>query len=154
VAEWIAPKSLEDRMTTEFIGIISDLWPHLPDNFTSNRETPSPYSAAGMVKLMQELENSGSPDMLMKGISLTQQQADDWVVAWYPTMTLDLQIHKSLPAEGTRWLFQEARTEQLTSQRMDVQLRIGDIHGDLVAVGQLSVLAVTIERNNGRKDRL
>lgn len=144
VVEWIGPRFAHDRLTNECIPMISDLWPQIPDNFKAERVEPSPYSAVGMVNRMVEVEDK------KVGMRLTKEDAETWVTAWYPTMTLELQPHKPLPAEGVRWLFQEARTQQLTSKKMDVELRISDVEGDLVAIGQLSVLVVPKERNGGR----
>lgn len=148
VVEWIGPRIAHDRLTNECIPMISDLWPQIPDNFKAERGEPSPYSAAGMVNRMVEVEDK------KVGMRLTKEDAKTWVNAWYPTMTLELQLHKPLPVEGVRWLFQEARTQQLTSKNMDIELRISDVEGDLVAIGQLSVLVVPKERNRGRAEKI
>ncbi|PYH39140.1 thioesterase family protein [Aspergillus neoniger CBS 115656] len=148
VVEWIGPRIAHDRLTNECIPMISDLWPQIPDNFKAERGESSPYSAVGMVNRMIEVEDK------KVGMMLTKEDADTWVTAWYPTMTLELQLHKPLPAEGVRWLFQEARSQQLTSKKMDVELRISDNEGDLVAIGQLSVLVVPKERNGGRTEKI
>ncbi|GLB08941.1 hypothetical protein AtubIFM57258_004850 [Aspergillus tubingensis] len=148
VVEWIGPRFAHDRLTNECIPMISDLWPQIPDNFKAERGESSPYSAVGMVNRMIEVEDKNV------GMMLTKEDADTWVTAWYPTMTLELQLHKPLPAEGVKWLFQEARSQQLTSKKMDVELRISDLEGDLVAIGQLSVLVVPKERNGGRAEKI
>lgn len=155
VEEWITPRGSspgadgkEERFSTESLGLVADLWPQIVDSFLR-----SPYSAPAMVLQALTLERD-SEDAVKAGFVLTEEEVSRWVTAWYPTMTLDLQITKPLATDGERWLWQKAWAEQITNKGMDVQLRIADSQGDLVAIGQLVVMVVNQERNRGRTGRM
>jgi len=70
-----------------------------------------------------------------------------WPSFWYPTMLLNLEIKKVLPAEGVEWLFVRVRAKQIRNGRMDLEVVIMDEEGDLVALSQHVSLVVGAERN-------
>jgi hypothetical protein len=72
---------------------------------------------------------------------------------WYPTILLNLEIKKALPAEGVDWLFVRVDTKQIKNGRLDLDIVILDEAGEIVALSQHVALVVGSERNfAGRKD--
>ena len=71
---------------------------------------------------------------------------------WYPTLLLNLDVKKALPAEGVKWLFSRVQAKQIKNGRYDLEVILMDAEGDLVALSHHVVFAVSAERNTaGRK---
>lgn len=70
---------------------------------------------------------------------------------WYPTLLLNLDIKKALPAEGTKFLFVRLQSKMIKNGRYDLEIIIKDIEGDLVALSHHAVLAVGAERNTAAR---
>jgi acyl-CoA thioesterase FadM len=66
---------------------------------------------------------------------------------WYPTVLLNLDIKKALPAEGVEWLFVRVATKQIKNGRMDLEVVVFDEGGEIVALSHHVALAVGSERN-------
>ena len=135
VEEWITFVDQRDRFTTESLGYVADMWPQIVDSFVNG----SPYSAAGMVAGSLKL---GHHD----GIELDEASAKRWVRYWYPTLSMNLQVHRALPPGGVDWLWQKVWATEIGNGRMDVQVIIADTEG-VVAIGYLSVMIVEQTRN-------
>jgi hypothetical protein len=71
---------------------------------------------------------------------------------WYPTVTLNIDFKKSLPAEGVDWLYSRVVMKSVRNGRMDIEVIIMDEQGEIVALCSHIGLVVPIERNtSGRK---
>ena len=53
---------------------------------------------------------------------------------WFPTLTLDIELKKPLPAEGVEWIFVRSRSRQIKDGRMDLEVMVFDQEMDLVAI--------------------
>lgn len=66
---------------------------------------------------------------------------------WFPTAVLNLDIKKTLPPEGIDWLFTRVRPKSIKNGRMDLEVVILDMAGEVVALSHHVVLVVGAERN-------
>lgn len=66
---------------------------------------------------------------------------------WYPTVLLNVDFKKKLPAEGVEWLYSRVQTKMLKNGRMDLDIVVLDEQGDLVALSNHVALVVGAERN-------
>ena len=133
--EWIKFVDRRNNFTTESLGYVADMWPQILDTFVPG----SPYSAAGMVATSSKLQQG-------EGIILDELSAKKWVKYWYPTLSMNMQVHRALPLEGVDWLWQKVWATEISNGRMDIQVVIADIEG-IIAVASLSVMVVGQGRN-------
>ncbi|KAI1767761.1 thioesterase-like superfamily-domain-containing protein [Hypoxylon sp. FL1150] len=66
---------------------------------------------------------------------------------WFPTVVLNLDVKKTLPPEGVEWLFLRVRSTSIKNGRMDLEVVILDMAGEVVALSHHVVLVVGAERN-------
>jgi acyl-CoA thioesterase FadM len=66
---------------------------------------------------------------------------------WYPTVLLNIDFKKSLPAEGVEWLFVRVNTKQIKNGRLDLDIVIMDEGGEIVALSNHVGLALDSSRN-------
>ncbi|TKA53131.1 hypothetical protein B0A55_13215 [Friedmanniomyces simplex] len=66
---------------------------------------------------------------------------------WYPTLLLNLDVKKALPAEGVKFLFTRLQAKAIKNGRYDLEVIVMDAEGDLVALSHHVCLAVSAERN-------
>lgn len=70
---------------------------------------------------------------------------------WYPTVLLNIDFKKELPAEGVEWLFSRCKTKQIKNGRMDHEIVIMDAEGDIVALSHHLCLVVPASRNTAAR---
>jgi len=70
---------------------------------------------------------------------------------WYPTLLLNMDIKKALPAEGVEWLSARVQMKQVKNGRMDIDLQIHDMEGDLIAVSHHVALILDASRNTAAR---
>ncbi|KAH8667206.1 thioesterase-like superfamily-domain-containing protein [Ilyonectria robusta] len=73
---------------------------------------------------------------------------------WYPTVTMSLDVKKALPVEGEEWLRMRVAAKVLKNGRYDAEVILFDCNGEVVALSNHVALAVDVERNYSRKDKL
>lgn len=66
---------------------------------------------------------------------------------WYPTVLLNVDFKKNLPAEGVEWLYSRVQTKVLRNGRMDLDIVLIDRDGEIVALSNHVALIVGAERN-------
>ncbi|KAG9199312.1 hypothetical protein G6514_008659 [Epicoccum nigrum] len=66
---------------------------------------------------------------------------------WYPTLLLNLDIKKALPAEGVKWLNVRAELKQVRNGRMDLGIWVRDAAGELVALSNHVGFVLDASRN-------
>ncbi|KAJ5496998.1 hypothetical protein N7463_008985 [Penicillium fimorum] len=75
--------------------------------------------------------------------------------SWYPTVTLNVDMKKHLPAEGVEWLYTRIVTKAVRDGRTDLDVTVLDEAGDVIAVSTQIGLVVSASRNIGtRKEKL
>ncbi|KAI1774844.1 thioesterase-like superfamily-domain-containing protein [Hypoxylon cercidicola] len=75
------------------------------------------------------------------------EQKDRPPAFWFPTVALNLDIKKTLPPDGVEWLFLRVRPKSINNGRMDLEVVILDVAGEVVALSHHVVLILGAERN-------
>lgn len=132
VDEWITFKNMsqcgtKERFTNESLGFVSDMWPQIIE---THRE--------------EEMYNiSRQEKATVQGTPVAK--------FWYPTVLLNLDVKKALPAEGVEWLFVRVRAKTIKNGRYDIEVVILDEGGDVVALSHQVALCVPAARNLAKR---
>ncbi|EAW11809.1 thioesterase family protein [Aspergillus clavatus NRRL 1] len=70
---------------------------------------------------------------------------------WYPTVTLNIDFKKRLPADGVEWLYSRVQTRSVRNGRMDLDVTVLDAQGEVVALSNQVGLIVDASRNIGER---
>ncbi|KAJ5936348.1 hypothetical protein N7454_004983 [Penicillium verhagenii] len=70
---------------------------------------------------------------------------------WYPTVTLNIDMKKHLPAGGVEWLYSRIVTKVVRDGRTDLDVTVLDQNGEVVALGTQVGLVVSASRNLGSR---
>lgn len=70
---------------------------------------------------------------------------------WYPTVTLNVDMKKHLPAEGVEWLYSRIVTKVVRDGRTDLDVTVLDQNGDVIALSTQVGLVVSASRNVGTR---
>jgi hypothetical protein len=70
---------------------------------------------------------------------------------WYPTLLLNLDIKKSLPEEGVKWLQVRVNMKKVKNGRMDLEVFVHDAEGDLVALSHHVGFVLDASRNTAAR---
>ncbi|MCJ1365866.1 hypothetical protein MMC16_004991 [Acarospora aff. strigata] len=133
--EWLCFANGE-RFTNESLGYVSDMWPQVVEAYRAEKD---PYHV-----------DKAQPAPTNQDQNQHQSKSKSKVVParfWYPTLLLNLDIKKFLPAEGVEWLFVRVRAKQIRNGRMDLECIIFDEGGDLVALSHHVGMILGVERN-------
>ena len=68
---------------------------------------------------------------------------------WFPTVTLNIDFKKQLPAGGMEWLYSRVQTRAVRNGRLDIDITIMGEDGEVVALGNQVALALDASRNTG-----
>ncbi|KAL7954982.1 thioesterase-like superfamily domain-containing protein [Trichoderma compactum] len=118
---------------------------------TSNGE-PFKATSLGFVvdstaAFIPELRRSRSKDdPPVAGGEFTRKSA-----LWYPTLAMNLEVKKALPAEGERWLLVRTSVKQIYNGRFDVEVIVLDRAGDLVALSHQVAMVVNSAKNIAKR---
>ncbi|KAJ5628262.1 hypothetical protein N7490_010490 [Penicillium lividum] len=116
----------EGRWTDAAVVYLLDMFPMALDGFDS-------VSAKAIAK-----EN---------GKSVAEMKAN----FWYPTVTLNIDMKKHLPAGGVEWLYSRIVTKVVRDGRTDLDVTVLDQDGEVVALGTQVGLVVSASRNLGSR---
>lgn len=72
---------------------------------------------------------------------------------WYPTLLLNLDIKKSLPAEGVEWLGVRVQMKKIQNGRMDLEIQVLDAEGDIVALSHHIGFILDASRNTAARTK-
>ena len=137
--EWITPTSTGDKFTNVNLGFVADQWPQMAENYRPD----SPHNSKGIVARAIRAK---------KGTSTTKDVG--WRSPfWYPTLLMNIEFKKLLPAQGVDWLFVRARAKQIKDGRMDVEVTILDDELELVALSNHICFIVDIAPAPSAKGR-
>ncbi|KAK8037968.1 hypothetical protein PG994_014735 [Apiospora phragmitis] len=114
------------RFTDASLGLVSDLWPQVIESLVDARRR----------------RNSASDD---------NKRQQPLAKFWYPTLLLNLDIKKALPAEGVEWLFVRVRAKQIRNGRQDLEVVILDQQGEIVALSHHVALVLDAKRNTAKR---
>lgn len=132
--EWIRFAQPGARFTQESLGFVADQFPQIVEIYP-DADADADADAA-----------PGSPDGGKKKKKKKRQQEPNW----YPTVVLNLDVKKCLPAEGAEWLFVRVRAKKIENGRMDLEVVVLDEGGALVAVSNHVCLILGAGRNMAR----
>lgn len=124
--EWIRLRTGE-RWTSETLGYVADMWPMPVEGF-----------------ITRELATAAASDEDGKPSADPKKRTARF---WYPTVLLNMDIKKPLPAEGVEWLFSRVAVKQIRNGRMDIEVVTLDADGEVVMLSHHVALAVGSERN-------
>lgn len=126
VEQWVRfkPYGKISRWTDSTLGYLVDMFPMMLERFDTKPWDDA--SAAAAEKSKNELSTY-----------------------WYPTVLLNMEFKKKLPAEGVEWLYSRVQTKLLRNGRMDLDLVVLDEKGEVVALSNHVSLIVSAQRNVG-----
>lgn len=73
---------------------------------------------------------------------------------WYPTLLLNLDIKKSLPPGGAKWLRVRVEMKKVANGRMDLEVFVHDAQGELVALSHHVGLVLDASRNTAARRKV
>ncbi|CAI7594107.1 unnamed protein product [Penicillium glandicola] len=114
------------RWTEAAVAYLVDMFPMALDGFDN-------MSAAAAA------EESGTP--------VSEQKAK----FWYPTVTLNVDMKKHLPAEGVEWLYSRVVSKVIRDGRSDIEVTVLDEAGEIIAISTQVGLIVSASRNVGTR---
>ena len=146
IDQWLCFENGE-RFTQEALGYLVDTFPQIMESANGQEELESE-----MKKLQAHTATEGSnvPKSAKSNQMSARLEKSWWAHFWYPTVTLNLDVKKALPAEGAEWLFSRVRAKRIRNGRMDLEVTVLDEHGDIVALSSHAALIVSAERNMTR----
>ncbi|CRG89836.1 alpha,alpha-trehalose-phosphate synthase (UDP-forming) [Talaromyces islandicus] len=71
---------------------------------------------------------------------------------WFPTVTLNIDFKKRLPAEGVDWLYCRVNMKAVRNGRTDIEVVMKDEAGDIVALASQVGLVVSAARNTSGRE--
>ena len=128
---WLTPSDPSFAFKDEHLGFVGDMTLPIIDNFCGEDGVGS-HAACVLAGLKQKQERE-------EGV---MPAADDEAGSSFATpiasvtLSLNMEIKRNLPAEGTRWLFSRSRARQISDGKMDNEVIILDEGGRLVAIVQ------------------
>ncbi|RMD43924.1 hypothetical protein DV735_g1191, partial [Chaetothyriales sp. CBS 134920] len=130
------PWTREGRWTNDGLGFVVDMFPQVVEKYIN----PIVERASLLEKDDEKLK------------AILKKHAGN-AKYWYPTMTLNLDVKKVLPAEGVDWLFTRTKAKTIKNGRLDLDIEVWDDQGDLVATSHHSSLIVDTSRNTARRSK-
>ncbi|KAK3112499.1 hypothetical protein LTR53_011191 [Teratosphaeriaceae sp. CCFEE 6253] len=129
VDQWLCLRDSEDRFTDSSLGFVADCFPQIMETYLLGYD---PYAVD-----FERSHSTAEQEELMKGKA----------AMWYPTLVLNLDVKKALPAEGVKFLFLRVQAKSIKNGRFDLEVIVKDAEGDVVALSHHVCLAVGSERN-------
>ncbi|CAK4015937.1 Hypothetical predicted protein [Lecanosticta acicola] len=128
--QWMCFRDPASTWTHESLGFLADMFPQILESFYLDGFDP--YDP--------KLDEQYSVPELR---AMSKGKAP----FWYPTLLLNLEVKKALPAAGVRFLFSRLQTKMIRNGRYDLEVLVYDEGGDLVALSHHVCFAVGSERN-------
>lgn len=136
IDQWILfkPQGEKGRFTNDSLGIVVDVFPQIVEQFVNQ--------AAEEAALGRDWSSEEAKEF--------KKKYEVNPAFWYPTLYLNLEVKKLLPADGVDWLFVRIEAKSIKDGRFDLMIHVLDESGDLVALSTHSCLAVDASRNINR----
>ncbi|PGH00834.1 hypothetical protein AJ79_08085 [Helicocarpus griseus UAMH5409] len=137
VEQWVrfAPYGKRGRWTDVTLGYLADMFPMMLETFDER-----PWGDGDMKK--GAVAGSGSGE-----VGVREKSGNQMATYWYPTVLLNIDFKKKLPAEGVEWLYSRVQTKVLRNGRMDLDIVLMDEKGEVVALSNHVALIVSAQRN-------
>ncbi|OCL08296.1 hypothetical protein AOQ84DRAFT_318725, partial [Glonium stellatum] len=117
--EWLCFANGE-KFTNTSLGYVADMFPQIVEGY---RDGDDPFD--------------------MRPSANTKRMGRNW----YPTLLLNLDVKKPLPEEGVEFLFVRVRSKQIKNGRLDLEVIVMDIEGEIVALSNHVNLVLDSTRN-------
>lgn len=130
---WIGLSNPEQHWTMDMLPIGCDMYvPSLENFYESDR------NIQGFAKQSLNWAEHG----------MTEQHSEtEWhQPRWYTTVNMTVDVKRTLPKEGVKWLFTRMKTNEAVDGRLDVQGQIWDDRGNLIALAQYVWFVVETSR--------
>lgn len=128
VDQWLCLRNGE-KFTNESLGYVADMFPQVIESYRSDGEDPYSIDLQQRMSIGEQEKKISNPGF------------------WYPTLVLNLDVKKALPAEGAKWLFARIQAKTIKNGRYDLEVIISDESGDVVALSHHVCFAVSAARN-------
>ena len=139
IDQWLKLASGEN-FTQESLGYVVDSFPQILETTQNSSDLAKELNGIGRQdSQLTTHDGSRNPGNVREGT--------EWAKSWYPTVVLNMEIKKTLQAEGTEWLFSRVKATQIRNGRMDIEIVILDQAWDIVALSNHVALVVPAERN-------
>ena len=148
---WCVPRNSADKNIT---GAYSDQWLSLNTTHNGRRERFTNDTLGFVVDMFTQLiEGFMNPDAYRPPSELPESKRGKIPTFkyWYPTVCLNMEVKKELPAEGVEWLFVRVLSKSIRDGRYDVEVIVLDQHGELVCLSQHVCFAVSVSRNTAER---
>lgn len=104
------------------------------------------------IKALESAQSKSSLSSSSSSSSASASKKPEVPPFWFPTVALNVDFKKSLPAEGVEWIYSRVVIKSVQNGRMDIEAILMDEQGDIVALCSHVGLVVDIARNtSGRK---
>jgi len=142
IDQWLCFENGE-RFTQEALGYLVDTFPQIMESANGQDD---------LEKEMEKLQAQSASSPAMPNNSTSDEpnlgpEKSQWAHFWYPTVILNIDIKKALPPGGVEWLFSRVRAKRIHNGRMDLEVTVLDVEGDVVALSTHVALIVGAERN-------
>jgi hypothetical protein len=141
IDQWVrfSPAGTSGRWTNDALGFLVDMFPQIVESYVNPFVEETALGRHSEAELQRYL----------------RQQTDDQPVAkyWYPTLNLNLDVKKLLPADGVEWLFVRVQAKAIREGRLDLNVEVWDPQQELVASSTHASLIVDAARNMTRKPK-
>ena len=125
---WITPSDPAFAFKNEHLGFIGDMTLPILDNFCDGVGSHT-STIALCLEQKRDRQNGTVPVADAESAAYATPLTS-------VTLSLNMEIKKKLPAEGTRWLFSRCRAREIRNGRMDNEIMVLDRHEQLVAIVQ------------------
>ncbi|KAK0609589.1 thioesterase-like superfamily-domain-containing protein [Bombardia bombarda] len=115
---WVRLANPGEKFTAASLAFVADCWPYVVEAYRPKTKE-------------QEKDAAFKKD----------------AVFWYPTVVLNLETKKNMGPGGNEWLRLRVQAKEIKNGRLDIEVLIFDIRGDLVALSQHVNLVLGSERN-------
>ncbi|KAK1807888.1 Aminopeptidase 2 mitochondrial [Friedmanniomyces endolithicus] len=110
VDQWLCMRDPEDRFTNDNLGFVADVFPQIIESFLLD----------GLDSYSVEFEKNNSAE------EQKARMAKHSARMWYPTLLLNLDVKKALPAEGVKFLFSRVQAKAIKNGRYDLEVIVKD----------------------------
>lgn len=131
------PKGGPGRWTNEAVAYLGDMFPVILRDL-------------GTIGEKTQLDQYQHHDRQTPGLN-PHPKMEHNAAFWFPTVTLNIDFKKPLPPNGVEWIYSRITVKQIRNGRVDFNVVLLDVDGDVVATSTQVALVLSASRNIGRR---
>lgn len=131
--QWMCFKNGE-RFTNESLGFVADMFAQIVESYRTGGED---------LYRVDRIQKDAAEDLAAEERGRAK--------FWYPTLLLNMDVKKTLPVDGVKWLFVRARAKQIKNGRYDLEVVVLDEERDIVLLSHHVCLVLSSERNTSKR---